>query len=74
MTGRPLTRRVVLAMIQASGGIGGAAAVNVCCHTFRAMGITAHLSNGGTLKRAQQDRRARIAEDDEALRPNGGPR
>ena len=24
---------------------------NICCHTFRATGITAYLENGGTLKR-----------------------
>lgn len=26
----------------------------VCCHTFRATGITAYLSNGGTIEKAQQ--------------------
>lgn len=26
----------------------------ICCHTFRATGITAYLENGGTLERAQQ--------------------
>lgn len=26
----------------------------ICCHTFRATGITAYLNNGGTLERAQQ--------------------
>jgi integrase/recombinase XerD len=26
----------------------------VCCHTFRATGITNFLSNGGTLEKAQQ--------------------
>ena len=26
----------------------------VCCHTFRATGITAYLENGGTLEHAQQ--------------------
>jgi len=25
----------------------------VCCHTFRATGITAYLSNGGTIEKAQ---------------------
>ena len=25
-----------------------------CCHTFRATGITAYLSNGGTLEKARQ--------------------
>jgi integrase/recombinase XerD len=26
---------------------------STCCHTFRAMGITAYLLNGGTLEHAQ---------------------
>lgn len=26
----------------------------ICCHTFRATGITAYLSNGGTIEKAQQ--------------------
>ncbi len=27
---------------------------SICCHTFRATGITAHLENGGTIEKAQQ--------------------
>ena len=27
---------------------------STCCHTFRATGITAYLSNGGTLEHAQE--------------------
>ena len=27
---------------------------STCCHTFRATGITAYLSHGGTLEHAQQ--------------------
>ena len=27
---------------------------STCCHTFRATGITAYLSNGGTIEHAQQ--------------------
>ena len=26
----------------------------ICCHTFRATGITAYLENGGTIEHAQQ--------------------
>ena len=52
-TGRALSRRLVLAMIKRR-----AAAADLppstCCHTFRATGITAYLSNGGTLEHAQQ--------------------
>jgi integrase/recombinase XerD len=28
--------------------------VEICCHTFRATGITNYLENGGTLEKAQQ--------------------
>ena len=53
LTGRALSRRLVLAMIKRR-----AAAANLppstCWHTFRATGITAYLSNGGTLEHAQQ--------------------
>jgi integrase len=27
---------------------------NICCHTWRATGLTAYLSNGGLLEHAQQ--------------------
>ena len=53
LTGRALSRRLVLAMIKRR-----AAAADLppstCCHTFRATGITAYLSNGGTLEHAQR--------------------
>ena len=53
LTGRALSRCLVLAMITRR-----AAAVDLppstCCHTFRATGITAYLSKGGTLDHAQQ--------------------
>ena len=53
LTGRALSRRLVLAMIKRR-----AAAADLppstCCHTFRATGITAYLSNGGTIEHAQQ--------------------
>ena len=53
LSGRPLTRRVVLAMIKRRASSAGLPA-STCCHTFRATGITAYLSNGGTLEHAQQ--------------------
>ena len=53
LSGRPLTRRVVLAMIKRRAASAGLPA-STCCHTFRATGITAYLSNGGTLEHAQQ--------------------
>ena len=53
LTGRPLSRRVVLAMIKRRAVAAGLPP-STCCHTFRATGITAYLSNGGTLEHAQQ--------------------
>ena len=53
LTGRALTRRVVLAMIKRRAA-GAGLPPSTCCHTFRATGITAYLSNGGTLEHAQQ--------------------
>ena len=53
LTGRALDRRLVLAMIKRHAAAAGLPP-STCCHTFRATGITAYLSNGGTLERAQQ--------------------
>ena len=53
LTGRPLTRRVVLAMIKRRSTAAGLPP-STCSHTFRATGITAYLANGGTLEHAQQ--------------------
>ena len=53
LTGRALDRRLVLAMIKRRSAAAGLPP-STCCHTFRATGITAYLSNGGTLEHAQQ--------------------
>ena len=53
LTGRPLGRRAVLVMIKRRAAAAGLPP-STCCHTFRATGITAYLSNGGTLDHAQQ--------------------
>ena len=53
LTGRALERRLVLAMIKRRAAAAGLPP-STCCHTFRATGITAYLSNGGTLEHAQQ--------------------
>ena len=53
LTGRALSRRLVLAMIKRRAAA-AALSASTCCHTFRATGITAYLSNGGTLEHAQQ--------------------
>ena len=48
-----LERRVVLAMIKRRAAAAGLPP-STCCHTFRATGSTAYLSDGGTLEHAQQ--------------------
>ncbi len=53
LSGRPLGRRAVLAMIKRRAVAAGLPS-STCCHTFRATGITAYLSNGGTLEHAQR--------------------
>ena len=53
LTGRALSRRLVLAMIKRRSAAAGLPP-STCCHTFRATGITAYLSNGGTLEHAQR--------------------
>ncbi len=53
LKGRALQRRVVLAMIKRRAAAAGLPS-STCCHTFRGTGITAYLSNGGTLEHAQQ--------------------
>ena len=45
LSGRALARRAVLAMIKRRAAVAGLPATT-CCHTFRATGITAYLSNG----------------------------
>ena len=54
LTGRALSRRLVLAIDQAAGRPPADLPPSTCCHTFRATGITAYLSKGGTLEHAQQ--------------------
>jgi site-specific recombinase XerD len=52
LTDRPMHRNDVIRMIKRRGR-----KVNlppgICCHTFRATGITAYLENGGTIEKAQ---------------------
>ena len=71
LTGRALSRRLVLAMIKRR-----AAAANLppstCCHTFRATGNHGVSVEWWDTRARAADRWARVAEDDEALRPDGG--
>ncbi|MGC3971634.1 MAG: tyrosine-type recombinase/integrase [Pirellulales bacterium] len=53
LTERRLTRREALAMVQRRCR-GLPLPEAVCCHSFRATGITAYMLNGGTLEHAQQ--------------------
>lgn len=53
LTDRRLDRREALAMIKRRARQANISPV-ICCHTFRATGITAYLLNGGTLEHAQR--------------------
>jgi integrase len=53
LTERRMHRLEVLAMIKRRSRRAGLPQV-ICCHTFRATGITAYLLNGGTLEHAQR--------------------
>ena len=66
----PLEPRQRPANDQAAGRWPPGSPTRICCHTFRATGITAYLENGGTIEKAQADRRPRVAADDQALRPH----
>jgi len=52
LTENPMDRVDVYRMIRRRARDAGLDA-NICCHTFRATGITAYLENGGTLENAQ---------------------
>lgn len=52
LTERPFTRNDALRMIKRRAKAAGLSPA-VCCHTFRATGITAYLENGGTIENAQ---------------------
>ena len=53
LTSRRMYRVDVLRMIKRRARQAGLA-THVCCHTFRATGITAYLQNGGSLEHAQR--------------------
>lgn len=52
LTENGMTRSDVLRMVKRRALAAGIS-ISACCHTFRATGITAYLSNGGTIEKAQ---------------------
>lgn len=52
LTENGMTRSDVLRMVKRRA-LDAAISISACCHTFRATGITAYLSNGGTIEKAQ---------------------
>lgn len=52
ITPNGMTRNDAFRMIKRRAKIAGLPAT-ICCHTFRATGITAYLENGGTIEKAQ---------------------
>lgn len=53
LTDRPMDRNDALRMIKRRAKAAGLSE-EICCHTFRATGITAYLENGGTIEKAQR--------------------
>jgi integrase/recombinase XerD len=53
LTARPIDSRNALDIIKRRAKAIGLPET-ICCHTFRATGITAYLENGGTIEHAQQ--------------------
>ena len=53
LSAKPMTQPDAWRMIRRRGAAAGIAEA-ICCHTFRATGITAYLSNGGVLEHAQE--------------------
>jgi integrase len=53
LTDRPLRRNNALDMVKRRA-VSAGLSPRICCHTFRATGITAYLEAGGTIERAQQ--------------------
>lgn len=51
LTSRPLNRQSVWDLVKRRALAAGLS-LNVCCHSFRAFGITHYLAHGGTLERA----------------------
>lgn len=52
LTDRRISRHDVVRMVKRRARAAGIPD-NICCHTFRATGITAYLENGGTIENAQ---------------------
>ena len=53
LTDQRMTRTDVLRMVKRRALAVGIGIERICCHTFRATGITAYMENGGTLEHAQ---------------------
>ena len=71
LTGRALERRVALAMIKRCASAAGLPP-STCCHTFRVDGDHGVPVERWDARARTADRGARVAEDDEAPRPDGG--
>jgi integrase len=52
LSGRPMQGGDVLRMIKRRAKVAGLPEA-ICCHTFRASGITAYLESGGSIEKAQ---------------------
>jgi len=48
-----MSRTDIFRMVKRRASVGGISTDRICCHTFRATGITAYLEDGGALEHAQ---------------------
>jgi integrase/recombinase XerD len=53
LTNQRMSRTDVFRMVKRRAAACGIGIERICCHTFRATGITAYLENGGTIEHAQ---------------------
>jgi hypothetical protein len=75
LSGKPMSQPDAWRMIRRRAAAAGIAA-EIGCHTFRATGITAYLSNGGALEHAQEmgRTRARARPSSTTAPRNGSPK
>ena len=66
LTGRAPSRRLVLRLIKQRAAAADLSP-STCCHTFRGEGKSRRICRTGNARARAADRRARVAEDDEAL-------
>ena len=71
LTANALTENAALRIVKRRAAAAGLPR-EICCHTFRATGITSFLLNGGEAQQGPEDRQPRVPAHDRALQPHPG--